>query len=237
MQHNEHNQLNVLVVDDDPAIRKLLINIVTREEHQAIPAESAEEILKLLPYWTFQVAFIDHHLSGMEGIVLGEYLRRNNPDMTIALVTGSNDHSIERKCGDLGIEYIQKPFTAGDIIMVIESCYIALKERERRRVEQGRGDFVPPIARYIDSLAAIYNLPRLPSRIEDRLVERLKFSINNLRSPHRFNDRDWVITLAGLLSARVFGIRLPKSSSDLSLYEEYDELMRRYGRNEEFNDQ
>src|SRR5215212_2090158 len=79
--------LHVLIIDDDEQLLGLLTQIVTRMGHVAVPADSAEAGLELLPFWTFQIALIDHHLPGMEGIVLGEYLRNNNPDMAVALVT------------------------------------------------------------------------------------------------------------------------------------------------------
>ena len=35
-------QLNILVIDDDDGMRRLLIDIITGRGHQAIPADSAE---------------------------------------------------------------------------------------------------------------------------------------------------------------------------------------------------
>ncbi|NIX18602.1 MAG: response regulator, partial [Actinobacteria bacterium] len=65
-----------------------------------------EEGLALLPDWTFQLAFLDHNLPGMEGLLLGEYLRDNNPEMTIALVTGSDEPKLERRTRDLKIKFV-----------------------------------------------------------------------------------------------------------------------------------
>ena len=111
----EHDQLNILVIDDDEAMRHLLVDIVTRSGHQAVPAASAEAGLETLPYWTFQVAFIDHKLPGMEGLVLGEYLRRNNADMTIALITGESDQRLLRQTKALNITFVSKPFDVRQI--------------------------------------------------------------------------------------------------------------------------
>ena len=55
------------------SLRGLLVDIIGRGGHQAVPVASAEEGLELLPIWTFQVAFIDQRLPGMEGLVLGQY--------------------------------------------------------------------------------------------------------------------------------------------------------------------
>ncbi len=228
-------ELNVLVVDDEPGTLKVLVDIVTHLEHCAVPAESAEEILKLLPYWTFHVALIDHNLPGMEGMMLGGYLRRNNPDMTIALVTGDIDPNLERRASELGLDFVSKPFRIADIVEVIDRHLAASEERERMRQHQTAEDFAPPIAQFAGLLTSCYDVPNVPGRVETRLVETLKQSLNNLRSPHRYNERDRVTALAGLLTAKVLGIRLPKSSAQRTLYEEYDALMRQRGRREEFS--
>ena len=235
MSTNTADEINILVVDDEPVCLDLIVDIVTREQHQAVPATSAEEILKLLPFWTFQVAFIDHNLPGMEGMVLGEYLRRNNPNMTIAIVTGAPERTLERRSRELGLEFIAKPFSASEILRVIDSYRQAALEREKERWHNQDNDFVPPIARYAAFLQESFEMPGVPARIEARLAEAIKQSLNNLQSPHRYNERDRVIALAGLLSAKVLGVRLPRTSADRTLYEEYDSLMNERGRRREFS--
>jgi DNA-binding response OmpR family regulator len=231
---DDTDQLNVLIIDDDPSIRRLLVEIVARQEHQAVPATTAEEGLELLPFWTFQVAFIDHNLPGMEGLVLGEYLRRNNPDMTIALVTAEGDFRLERRSRDLNIAFIPKPFEVRDILQVIEDYLDGAREREqRRRARQDEG-FAPPIAEYVEELAAAFAVPNVPARVEARLTETIKRCLNDLRSVGRYTERDRVVALSGLLAARLLGVRLPRASSGRTLYEEYDQLMRERGRRTEF---
>ena len=129
-------QLNILVIDDDESLRGLLVDIIARGGHQAVPVTSAEEGLELLPFWTFQVAFIDQRLPGMEGLVLGQYLRRNNPDMTIALVTGENDLRLERQTRALSIAFIPKPFNVQDI--QTSSTTIWARDRARAASRQPR---------------------------------------------------------------------------------------------------
>jgi len=227
-------QLHILVVDDDEGMRKLLADIITRRGHQVIPAASAEEGLELLPYWTFHIAFLDHNLPGMEGLLLGAYLRRSNPDMTIALVTGEEDPRLERRTRDLAITFIRKPFDVGDIGGVIDRYLQAAQDREERRLRREDPDFEPPIARHILELADCYGIPSVPDRITDRLVQNIKRCMSNLRTASRYTERDRVIALAGLLTARVLGVELPKHDADRTLYEEYDRIMRERGRRTEF---
>ncbi|MCU0689949.1 MAG: response regulator [Polyangiaceae bacterium] len=236
MRKSANEVLNVLVIDDDEGTRQLLVDIVTREEHQAVAAASAEEGLNLLPFWTFQVAFIDQRLPGMEGLVLGEYLRRNNPDMVVALVTGAGDDRIVRRSKDLAITYLQKPFRVDDILGVIDAWLAAARERERVLLERRDPDFCPPIARYAADLAECYAMPRLPERIEERLVATVRQRLNDMRSVRRYTERDRIVALSGLMTASVLGVGLPKTSAGVTLYEEYDAIMKERGKRTEFDD-
>lgn len=234
MTEEAREQLNVLVVDDDPAMRELVAEIVHREGHQAIVAESAEKALEILPLWTFQVAFLDHDLPGMEGLLLGEYLRRSNPDMIIALVTGDDDPRLERRTREIGVAFIAKPFDNAALKRLMEEYVERAKERADRRARREDPDFEPPIGRYAAELSECFGIPKVPDRIGERLVGTVQRCLNNLRSVSRYSERDRVIALSGLLAARVLGVELLRASSGLTLYEEYDRLMQHHGRRTEF---
>ncbi len=232
---SDGDQLNVLVVDDDPAMRELLAEIIHRDGHQTIAAESAEKALEILPLWTFQIAFLDHNLPGMEGLLLGEYLRRSNPDAIIALVTGDDDPRVEQRTRELGVVFIAKPFDNARIRRVIEEYVERAKERALARERREDPDFEPPIGRFAAELPDCYGIPKVPDRISDRLSGTVQRCLTNLRSVSRYSERDRVIALSGLLTARVLGVDLPRASSGLTLYEEYDRLMQHHGRRTEFS--
>ena len=58
---------------------------------------------------------------------------------------------------------------------------------------------------------------------------------NSIALASRYTERDRVIALSGLITAKVLGIDLPHASDGLSLYEEYDRLMQEHGRRTEFS--
>ena len=226
----------VLVVDDDPGIRELLVEVVSKMGHQAVPAGSAEEILKLLPYWHFNVAFIDHHLPGMEGIVLGEYLARSSESLRVIIVTGANDENLEERCDTLGMSLLRKPFKISVIEDVLEEVTRAVIDSAGSRENQSSDNFAPRISGFADALTGRFDIPSAPNRIESRLLEIIKRSLNNLRSEHRFTEEDRVTAYSGLITARVLGLKLPKAPSGKTLYEEYDAIMEEHGLRVEFDE-
>ena len=234
MAYEDPIQLNVLVVDDDPDMRSLLCQIVSHRGHLPYAVDSAEAGLELLPGLLFQVAFLDHDLPGMEGLLLGEFLRRNNPDMAVALVTGSDSHRLETKTRELDVQFISKPFDVGEIMAVLDGYLARMADAAACHEAESSPDHAPPIAEYCAELAAYYDMPNVPQRIEDRLATGVARALRGLRSEARYSESDRIMALAGLLSARVLGVRLPKGSDGVSMYDEYDRLMVRHGRRVEF---
>jgi CheY-like chemotaxis protein len=226
--------LNILVIDDEVDLRNLFARLLNGEQHQVVLVESAEEGLQLLPHWTFHIAFVDQQLPGMEGLVLGEYLRRNNPDMSIVMMTGSADPRVERKSRDLALEFMAKPFGIGEVLGVIEKYLVNARERENRRRRSVDPAFDPPLGIFTDELAQSFALPKVPERVEDGLAQTIKRCLNNLTTAARYNERDRVMALSGLLTARVLGVSLPRAKSGITLFEEYDRLMLERGRRPEF---
>lgn len=230
-------QLNVLIIDDDPGTRGLLVDLVLSRGHQAVPAESAEDGLNLLVSWSFQVAFLDQRLPGMEGLLLGEYLRRNNPDMTIALVTGEDDVRLERQTRDLAIRFIPKPFDVQVIHEVLDETLAAAREREAQLSERANADFAPRFAEYASALGDAFDVPGVSERIERCLAETIKRRLSDLRSGSRYTEQGRVVALSGLLAARVLGLDLRKHTpAGTNLFAEYDAIMRQHGRRVEFDE-
>lgn len=228
-------QIHVLVVDDDPDMRELIAQIMLDHGHLAVTAASAEAALATLPHYTFQVACVDHNLPGMEGLVFGEWLTRNNPYIRVALITGEDDEELRERCRTEDIAFIPKPFEVSEITGLVTSYLERAVERgEQPQDEPIDEHYHPPLELFVEDLDGYYGLPSIPERIEERLVRRLRDALANLHSLSRYNERERVAALAGLLAARVLGIRLPRGRNGQTLFEEYDALMLRYGRRPEF---
>ncbi len=224
----ESSQLNILVIDDDEDVRQLLIEILLPEQHQVFSVGSAEEGLQLLPYTTFDVAFLDQNLPGMEGLVLGEFLRKNNPHMTVALVTGADDPRLVRMGEAHDIRVIPKPFEVRQILATLD------EHRAKLRVSL---DAPPPIvADQRPSLVGAEAVLReafedlnVPERLSEKLVRVVRARLAELRTARRYDENDRVVAYAGLVALSVLGIDPPRAPSGLTLHEEYDALMAKHG--------
>jgi DNA-binding response OmpR family regulator len=228
------DQLHILVIDDDPAVCDLLSTVLTTAGHQVTTAASAEEGLQALPQVTYHVAFVDHNLPGLDGLILAEYLRKNNPHMQIALVTGATDPKLAARTRHLGLRYIPKPFEIAQLFDLVSEYKRGARERLQERAERADEEYASALGRYLPDVSSYFAMPGVPKRIEEKLVQRLKECLQNLRTASRYTERDRAAALAGLVAAGVLGIRLPAVRDGQSMYALYDEIMRANGKQPEF---
>ena len=226
--------LHILVIDDDPEMRQLFAEYLLAEGHQVILAESAEEGLSQLPFYTFDVAFLDHNLPGMEGLVLGEYLQKNNPEMAISLVTGDCSDRLKRLCSQADIGYIEKPFEWSELSVVIEAQRVAALRRKKIPID-GRYAFEVDLSAVVSDLSGAFDMPSMPQRIQDKLVRKIRESLDRMALQRQLSEHDRSLAYSGLMSALVLNLRLPKERDGLTLYERYDQLVEQAGGRREFD--
>ena len=113
----------ILIVDDEPTLRTLLCNLLSRHACRAV--RSAEEGLKLLSEEGFDLVITDVRLPGMGG---EEFLRAAHeiaPDMHVIVMTGADGDATKfKEAGAFG--YLLKPFKIEEVDEAVER---ALRER------------------------------------------------------------------------------------------------------------
>jgi two-component system response regulator AtoC len=102
--------LNVLVVDDEPAIRQVLSAVVRNAGYSCDSAASASEATTKLAKGDFDLVLSDIFMPVMDGIELLKHTRAQNNDVPFIMITGfaSVDSAIQAiKAG--ASDYITKP--------------------------------------------------------------------------------------------------------------------------------
>lgn len=230
MGRTDPDVLNVLVLDDEPALLDLYTRLLLPHGLQVFTVGSAEEALQLLPFTTFQVAFVDHHLPGIEGAVLVDYLKKNNPQLQIALVTGAEDEELARYAIPEGVTVIKKPFEVSALLDRVSAYRGEEAALEQAAADQAGADFHPHLGPHLSHVAEAFAVPKVAARVEEHLVQAVRAALSQLKSKGRYEERHRVTAYAGLVTLAVLGIRPPKAPSGRSLFAEYDELMRLHGR-------
>ncbi|MBD3347152.1 MAG: response regulator [Chitinivibrionales bacterium] len=109
----------ILVVDDCPEMRAVMIDVLKEEGYIVIGAESGDDAMKLLRDLTFKVLVTDVDMPGMNGLELARYVKKEYPDTEILIVTGSHELCVAETVKEVGAEFMQKPFCLSALIETV----------------------------------------------------------------------------------------------------------------------
>jgi CheY-like chemotaxis protein len=114
---------NVLVVDDDPSVRRVVERIVRSQGHEAFGASSGREALALLEFNSFDLIVTDINMPDMDGIELILAVRERGRTTPMIAISGGglvDANSLLKDAQVLGaVEIVNKPFPVTEMRDVI----------------------------------------------------------------------------------------------------------------------
>jgi DNA-binding NtrC family response regulator len=132
--------LRLLIVDDDEDLRATLVSHFERG-CTVTAAGSGEEALARAAKARFDVALLDLHLPGMDGLELLARLKELQPEVEVLLLTAHSSIETAVQAMKKGAyDYLTKPFRMGDLDVHVQKAFekAQLARRERQWVEQVR---------------------------------------------------------------------------------------------------
>jgi CheY-like chemotaxis protein len=115
---------NVLIVDDDPFIRKLIAT--TLEDvagFELLQASNGEEAVELAGQASPQIVFLDIDMPKLNGIDACRRLRDQptSADATIVMLTAAAGDEAEREAVEAGADlFLTKPFSPLDLLRLVD---------------------------------------------------------------------------------------------------------------------
>jgi len=110
-------QLNVLVVDDEPPIRRLLKTSFGAQGYHVTEAADGESALEAVKASAVDLIVLDLGLPGMDGFALIKELRDRGLAIPIVVLSSRDDEAGKVKALDLGADdYVTKPFGAEELM-------------------------------------------------------------------------------------------------------------------------
>jgi len=108
----------ILIVDDEPEVRKLVGAMVKQFGYETITADSGEHAMKLYKNQKDGVAMLitDVVAPGMSGPMLADKLTAIQPDLKVLYISGyDNTHVVQKYVVEKGHALLAKPFTLADL--------------------------------------------------------------------------------------------------------------------------
>lgn len=133
-----HN-LRALVIDDEPQVRNLLMDVLRAAGWRISEAETAERAFEQLREHRWTLVFCDVVLGGADGFAVLRRFRREQPEAKVILMTGHGSALGALDAVALGAyDYLLKPFTIEEIGALAEQVRSSFESRRKQR--QGAGD-------------------------------------------------------------------------------------------------
>jgi two-component system KDP operon response regulator KdpE len=111
----------ILVIDDDPQIRRAMRTTLTARGYQVSDARTGEEGLEELRSGSYDLVLLDMNMPGMGGIEACRTIRSSS-EIAIIMLTISNTEKDKVEALDAGADdYITKPFSTPELLARIRA--------------------------------------------------------------------------------------------------------------------
>jgi response regulator RpfG family c-di-GMP phosphodiesterase len=126
-------QVRILIVDDDAAVRNVIGLLLREEGYETIMVDNAEAALDLARAEEIALVISDMRMPGKDGAWLRDRLREARPDTAIIMLTAFGDTEAAVEALHKGAtDYLLKPPKVTELIRAIEQAL------SKRRLEQAR---------------------------------------------------------------------------------------------------
>jgi len=111
----------VLVVDDEPIVRDVVVRYLARDGHRTLEAGDGEEARRLLERDAASLVVLDVMLPGIDGLELCRWIRARS-DLPIVMLTARGEEA-DRIVGlELGADdYLTKPFSPRELAVRVRN--------------------------------------------------------------------------------------------------------------------
>lgn len=137
-------KLQVLVIDDDPAVRKLLALALQRVGYEVVVADSGESGIELAARLPPRVVLVDMQLGGMDGLQVTRRLLQEVPSASIIIMTGyaTVENAVEAMQTG-ACDYLIKPMSPAQVVHAVDKALLNARTNQELaevRRTSGRGN-------------------------------------------------------------------------------------------------
>ena len=118
MENKEDHKKTILVVDDEPEIRKLVSAMVSSKGYNVLTADSGDHALTVFKNRKAPIDLLltDVVAPGMSGPMLADKLLEQQPDLKVLFMSGyDNTNVVQKYVVEKGHALLHKPFTVEEL--------------------------------------------------------------------------------------------------------------------------
>jgi two-component system, cell cycle response regulator len=163
--------IRILIVDDDTDIRDLMCKYLEMMGYKTFGATSAEDSLELLKEKKIHVVITDILMSGMNGLELTDFIKKDY-DIDVIVMTGySGDFSYEEAISKGASDFVFKPIRFEELHLRLKRV---LRERQLKKERDQMLDRLQKLA-ITDGLTQLYNSRHFYNRLEMEISRSIRY--------------------------------------------------------------
>jgi len=148
-----HEAACVLVVDDDPIVRRAVARLIRQRGHRTLEATSARHALEVLKVDRVDVLLTDLEMPDMDGFELLQQLRVAQLDIPALFLTGNPSISTAARAVEQGaFRYLVKPIESPALFQAIDDAVSTQALVSARHLDGKRADLEASFYRALDGL-------------------------------------------------------------------------------------
>ena len=184
----------ILVVDDDPRICRLLQRCLVDENYSVLVAATGQQAREALAQHPIDLVLLDLRLPDEDGISITRHLQ-TRPEIGIIIVTGRHDVMDKVVCLEMGADdYITKPFHLREVLARIRSV-LRRKSSSAQRDLSVSSSPEHPILRFANWQLEFGARRLIDSSGQEHRIASGEFDLLSVfvQNPHRVLSRDQLL--------------------------------------------
>ena len=113
--------IRVLVVDDEPRICRLILDVLVQEGYMVDVSFSGADALQMIRKYNYHLLITDLEMPGIDGLELIQKVKKRDPDIRAIMITGNAIDDVATWSLRYGIDNtMQKPFNITELKRVVK---------------------------------------------------------------------------------------------------------------------
>lgn len=135
----------ILVVDDEPGIRRSLLGAFSDEGFKVVAAESADAALEKLNEFSPDLVFLDIWMPGTDGLQALAEIKKRFPSLPVIVMSGHANISIAVKATQEGaFDFVEKPLDLSNVLNLVRRALSQKQAKKDPLTASGSGEFSDP---------------------------------------------------------------------------------------------